>query len=210
LLNARLSGQFYVATGDATDAYRVCNGTAGNPTCSALPYLQPVTKAIRSVASLRYPTKKAIFVYDRIESATPRSWEWNLHSFKSFEVVNTGQPYTIKAYGPSGGPSVCVDLYGPPVEFVQSDIFPIAPAIPATGPNPYPNQWHGTFRTTSLATSATFLAVLRENCAPRDFVVELDKPTGSARAVVNPKSPFASRRWVTFSGSRVSTYGGLN
>ncbi len=209
LLNAKTDGALFVVTGDATAAYRVCNGAAVNPGCSVRPYLTPISAAIRSIASLRDQAVGAHFIYDRIVGHAPHVWEWNLHSFHPYKVLSTGEPFTVQAFGPSGGPSVCVDVYGPQMEFTQTSGFPIAPAEVPGRPDRYPTQWHAIWRTKAPTVDATFLVVLREHCAGRAFKVERDQPNGTARVVINPGDALDAHRWLTFDGVRVRTYGGL-
>ena len=159
--------------------------------------------ALRSVAHLREPKDKAYVIYDRIEADAPHVWEWNLHSYRRFEVVADGEPFTLKAFGPSGKVSVCVDLYGPPLEFAQSDVFPIAP-LPSEGAASWRlPQWHAVLRTRETHGAATFVAVLREECAPRRFTVNADQVNGTATVSKQSSSDQNVSGAIVFHGAQV-------
>lgn len=203
LLNAWSGNRIDVATGDATAAYRVCNGQPMNPGCTQPTLLAPIRRALRSVAHLRDPNDKAFVIYDRIEADAPHVWEWNLHSYRRFEVIADGRPFTLKAFGPSGKVSVCVDLYGPPLEFAQTDAFPIAPLTSDAAASWRPAQWHAVLRTRQAHEAATFVAVLREECAPRPFTINADQSTGIATVSAPSSSDQNGARAIVFNGPRV-------
>ena len=182
LLNAWSGDRIDVATGDATAAYRLCNGQPMNPGCTQPALLAPIRSALRSVAHLREPKDKAYVIYDRIEADAPHVWEWNLHAYQPFEIVARGSPYTLRAYGPSRRTWVCVDVYGPPLELTQTDDFPVAPT-PDDHALRLP-QWHAVLRTRESVAGATFVAILRERCETRHFEIDLDQYAGTARVTI--------------------------
>ena len=112
-------------------------------------YAGQLTQAQRTVAYLRPDT---IVVYDALASGSPRSWEWNIHA------VNR-----MAAHGPTrvgianGDATMCVELLaGPPVEFAQTDQFPVAPSDRKAR-----NEWHGTFTAKEKSLRAEFIALMR-------------------------------------------------
>jgi hypothetical protein len=124
-----------IAQGDATAAY----GGA-------------LTDARRSLLYLR-PDR--ILVYDRLASATPRRWEWNLHAAQAMTVVSASSIEIA-----DGGRRLCVDmLAGPPMDFAQTDQWSAEPAAGA-------RQWHGVFAAAQPLAAAEFVALLRVGCTP--------------------------------------------
>ena len=108
--------------------------------------------ARRSVLYLR-PDK--VLVYDRLASAVPRTWEWNLHAAQAMSL-----PGENAVRIDHGGQSLCVDLLaGPPTAFTQTDQWSAEPLAGA-------RQWHGAFATTQPLAAAEFVALLRVGCAP--------------------------------------------
>ena len=111
-----------------------------------------LSDARRSVLYLR-PGR--ILVYDRLASATPRTWEWNIHAAQRMSV-----PGTDALRIDQGGQSLCVDLLaGPATAFTQTDQWG---AEPLTGAR----QWHGRFASVQALPAAEFIALLRVGCAP--------------------------------------------
>ncbi|WP_457331812.1 heparinase II/III domain-containing protein [Rhizobacter sp. P5_C2] len=196
-----------IGTGDATLAYRSCpDQLLQNPGCQHRDYLQPVTRAIRSVALWRRSQAPLFLVYDRLAGATPHTWEWNLHAYKPFEVVSEGlpdgTPWTVRARGPSGNTEVCIDLYGADLVFTQTEGFPIPPATPR------PTQWHGRFATRQPSTDASFLAVLRPGCVAGPARATLDLGTGIAAVELAPAADATQpARSITFDDARVLLQG---
>jgi hypothetical protein len=129
------AGGYDIVQGDATAAY----GGA-------------LTDARRSVLYLR-PDR--ILVYDRLASATPRTWEWNLHAAQPMSVLGAD---AIRI--DHGGRSLCVDLLAAPgTAFSQTDQWSAEPLSGA-------RQWHGTFASAQPSAAAEFVALLRVGCAP--------------------------------------------
>lgn len=213
LLNAYGGRVFDAATGDATAAYRVCLGRPVNPGCAPRRYQTPITSALRSVAQWRDPQAQAYFVYDRIEAQAPHVWEWNLHAYRRFDVVAEGPPFTVRAYSPSGRRSVCIDWYGPPADFTQTDAFAVAPAAPAGRGLYRPAQWHAVLRPRAPSAAASFLAVLRPQCARRDFAVVVDQTSGAATIDLGPEADAPAdrpARRIVFDHGVVRTEGAVD
>jgi hypothetical protein len=124
-----------IAQGDATAAY----GGALSDARRSLVYLRP----------------DRILVYDRLASATPRRWEWNIHAAQAMSVVGENAVRID-----NGGQSLCVDmLAGPESAFTQTDQWSAEPLAGA-------RQWHGTFASAAPLAAAEFIALLRVGCAP--------------------------------------------
>jgi hypothetical protein len=129
------TGAYDIVQGDATAAY----GGA-------------LTDARRSLVYLR-PDR--ILVYDRLASATPRRWEWNIHAAQAMSIVSQ-QSIRID----NGGQSLCVDmLAGPEMGFTQTDQWSAEPLEGA-------RQWHGAFAAAQPLAAAEIVALLRVGCAP--------------------------------------------
>ena len=105
--------------------------------------------------SLVYLRPDRILVYDRLASATPRRWEWNIHAAQAMSVVGED---AIRI--DNGGQSLCVDmLAGPEMGFTQTDQWSAEPLAGA-------RQWHGAFASAAPLAAAEFIALLRVGCAP--------------------------------------------
>lgn len=131
-----------IVTGDATQAY------AGK-----------LRKAVRSVVYLR-PDQVAVF--DRLESDTPRRWEWNIHALERMLQDEVGK-LMIK----NGPVALCVELRASiPIRFMQSDAFPDAPQKNGFANRDMLNQWHGRFESVNQTKSILFAALLSVDCKP--------------------------------------------
>jgi len=140
-----------------TSAYDIVQGDA------TAAYGGALTDARRSLLFLR-PDR--ILVYDRLASATPRQWEWNLHAAQAMSVVSQ---HSIRI--DNGGQSLCVDmLAGPEMGFTQTDQWSVEPLAGA-------RQWHGTFVSAAPLAAAEFIALLRVGCAP--FAASAAKQDGT-------------------------------
>lgn len=159
--------QLDFVTGDATQAY----GGA-------------LRKVVRSVV---YGRPDQVVVFDRLESVTPRRWEWNLHALE--RMVQDAAGRVVIHSGPA---SLCVTVQASsPLRFVQSDAFTDAPR----GEN-RANQWHGRFETVGKTNAATFAAVLSVDC--RDGAsVRLNREDGAEA------SAMLGGAEVRFDGTRV-------
>src|SRR6267143_599812 len=125
-----------IVTGDATQAY----GGA-------------LTEAKRSMVYLR---PNLVLVHDRLASATPRQWEWNIHTLNAMTVISD-QKISIH----NDPQSLCVDiLAGPTVRFAQTDLFTADPS------GNLPRQWHGQFHSVDLLGSTEFVTLLNVGCMP--------------------------------------------
>jgi hypothetical protein len=108
-----------------------------------------LTLAQRSLAYLRPGT---LVVYDALASATPRTWEWNLHAVKPMTPHGKGRVAIA-----NGDAALCVELLAsPPVEFAQADQFSAPPQDRSL-----PNEWHGAFASTQNSLAAEFVALVR-------------------------------------------------
>lgn len=149
-----------VVTGDATRAY----GGA-------------LRKAVRSVV---YARPDRVLVFDRLESATPRRWEWNIHALQQMVEESAGR---VAIRG--GSASLCVEVRASvPIRFAQHDAFTDAPRNNGFARDEMPRQWHGRFETVDKTASATFAAVLSVNCKPGALDMRLED-NAMAFATVN-------------------------
>lgn len=130
-----------ITTGDATPAY----GGA-------------LTRAVRTLVYLRPGT---LLVHDSLASATPRTWEWNIHALNP-----------IKVTGPKGiefeqeGARLCVQMIdGPDVAFRLTSRFTAEPL------GNRPAQWHGVFATQQKSKTASFIALLEVGCGNSQVAV---------------------------------------
>ncbi len=131
-----------VVTGDATQAY---GGL--------------LRKAVRSVV---YGGPNHVVVFDRLESATPRRWEWNIHALERMLENAVGK---LEIH--NGPISLCVELSASaPVRFTQTDAFPEPPQKNGFASKDMPNQWHGRFESVEKTVSILFAAVLSVDCKP--------------------------------------------
>jgi hypothetical protein len=145
-----------IVAGDATDAYNDTLSAAG-----------PLSRAVRSLVYLRPDT---IVQYDSLASATPRTWEWNIHALDPISVIYSGSRVLISR----GSRSLCVDaLAGPGGGFVPVAA-PDFGSWGATGgvsdaPNAAaPAEYHGKFASAQASTAVEFIALLRVNAACND------------------------------------------
>lgn len=168
--------QLDVVTGDATRAY----GGA-------------VRKAVRSLV---YGRTGLVLVFDRLESATPRRWEWNIHALQQMVEEGAGR-VTVH----SGSVSMCVEVRASaPIRFVQNDAFTDAPRNTGFARGEMPKQWHGRFETVGQTASVLFTAVLSIDCKSGVADMRLEGDAG-AFATVNGMG-------VAFSGSRIDLHPG--
>lgn len=133
------NNDYVITTGDATVAY----GGA-------------LTKAVRSMVYLRPNT---LLVFDSLESATPRAWEWNLHALSRFSEQG-GRDLVIE----QDGVRLCMKMLAAPAgTFSQTDQF----TTPPQGSSP--RQWHARYTTTTKSTRGFFMALLDVDCAKSDI-----------------------------------------
>jgi hypothetical protein len=164
LLNAGETGPVVVATGDATPAYQSFD--AAKQIWTPL-----LTRALRSIAF--HKDERVLLIYDHLESATPRRWEWNLQALQSFKVDEPAedeseQPlathhHVVLPYATSAADvkKACISLHGAPTQFSQTNSF--EPAAMPSGP--YAAQSHGRFTQTTATPQARTVTVVRENCS---------------------------------------------
>lgn len=140
------SPQYDIATGDATQAY---DGA--------------LQQALRSLVYLR---PNLVVVHDKLASATPHRWEWNIHALQR---ISTTSDSKIKIE--NAGQTLCVEmLAAPPVHFTQTDQWVAPEPIKGDGrmvsgadPVQGEAQWHGRFSSEPLA-AAEFIALLNVGC----------------------------------------------
>jgi hypothetical protein len=112
-----------------------------------------LSKAERSVLYLR---PNVIIVHDAVASATPRTWEWNIHALNRMAKLSESK---IHIATPRAG--MCVEmLASPEITFSQNDRFTSPPHGSNMNPRT-PNQWHGAFSTAGKSADAEFLALMR-------------------------------------------------
>ncbi len=140
-----------IVTGDATDAYNNALSSSG-----------PLSRAVRTLVYLR---PDAILVYDTLASATPRTWEWNIHALDPFTVIRSASRVLITR----GRESLCVDLLaGPRARFVPVagsgfDSWGATNGVSDAPDKPAPREYHGKFASVRASIEAEFLVLLRVN-----------------------------------------------
>jgi hypothetical protein len=112
-------------------------------------YAGALTRAARDVIYVRPGT---VIVRDRLASASPRTWEWNIHAANRMTKVSE------RRIALRDGPAqMCVEMAaGPEVAFTQSDRF-----LPPPSGSGVRDEWHGTFATTTRSAQAEFVTVMR-------------------------------------------------
>jgi hypothetical protein len=117
---------------------------------AAKAYGGALATAQRSMVYLR--DSNTVVVYDVLASATPRTWEWNIHAFNQITKISD-----TKVLLANGDAQMCVEMLASPgVAFTQSNQFTSAPS----GSN-MPNQWHGVFAAIAKSANAEFVAIMR-------------------------------------------------
>jgi hypothetical protein len=140
-----------------------------------------LTKAERAIVYLRPDT---IVVRDVVASATPRTWEWNIHALN--RIAQSSNTKVTLRNGPA---QMCVELVsGPEVVFTQTDQFTARPSSGA-------NQWHGTFASTVKSPAAEFIAVMR---------VGADCPAATTKRVGDASEVAVGGKTVSFSSGAVT------
>ena len=149
------SGSDYdIVTGDATAAY---DGA--------------LSRAERSLVYLR---PNLVLVHDRLASARPRSWEWNIHALNRMQIASETEIRIEQK-----GRLLCVTmLASPQARFSQtSEWFAHAPTrgdgrmVEGAAPHKGEPQWHGRFASAPLA-QAEFIALLDVGCTSRKAVLQ--------------------------------------
>lgn len=111
----------------------------------------------RAQRDLVYLRPGLLLVYDALESAIPRVWEWNIHSVNRMNQLSNTSIELV-----NGDARVCIDiLAAPKMAFAQSDQFSADPDKPAGS---WAKQWHGRFASSSVSTRAEIIALLRMDC----------------------------------------------
>lgn len=127
--------KFDITTGDATLAY------GGQ-----------LRKAIRSLVYLRPGT---VLVFDSLESAVPRRWEWNIHALNPIVRASDNR---IEIH--NGDTTLCIDLHA-----TQSMIFSQTDQFTKPPRDTRKPQWHGRFSATQPSRRIEIAAVLSVDCA---------------------------------------------
>lgn len=145
-------------------------GVAGDATAA---YGGALTRAERVLAFLR---PDLLLVHDRLESAQPRRFEWNLHS--AVEMLPDGANRLAAQDG-----RLCVEMLLPrrPRRSLAEDF-----GDPANAPEDptLPGQWHARFALAQPARKAEFLAVLRLRCAEAAVDSPVRRPDGGLELTV--------------------------
>ena len=129
---------------ETTPAYDYVVGRAEKAYDGALKAAQ------RTVVLLRPDT---VIVHDRVASATPHAWEWNIHALDRMERVNDRTVFVKQ-----GEAKLCLEmLAGPEVMFHQVNKF----TAPAQGNPPPRDQWHGVFNAMARSAEAEFVVLMR-------------------------------------------------
>ncbi len=148
-----------LVTGDATQAY----GGA-------------LTRAGRSMVYVR---PGVLLVFDSLASASPRTWEWNIHALRPMAVTGERSIEIEK-----DGKRLCVEmLHGPDMDFSQADQFTHAPS------GDYPKQWHGVFKSAAKGKAFQMLTMLSLNCEKPSVEVTVD-PAGLEVALAGHRFVF--------------------
>jgi hypothetical protein len=167
-----------IARFESTPRYDVAVGRADKAYGGAL------TKATRTMVYLR---PNIVVVRDELASATPRTWEWNIHAAQQM-VVRGERSIRIR----NGREQMCVEmLSGPEVKFDQNDRFD----APPSGKD-LPNQWHGRFTTTAKSKTAEFVVMMRIGSDCRPDAAKAVKAGAGWRVLVDGAT-------VAFEGERV-------
>lgn len=142
------------ANGEITD-FRA-TGTYDSVTGNAVKaYGGALTRAQRSLVHLR---PDFVLVYDALESALPRTWEWNIHALNRITPLS-GNAIEIV----NGDARLCIELLdGPAMAFSQTDQFAADPDKPAGS---WSKQWHGRFSSRSASAKTEIVTLLRLGCA---------------------------------------------
>ena len=171
LINFIDNGQWAVATGDASLAYR-----GQNPSTKA--WSPILTDAVRSVAFQR--KEKVVVIYDWASSATPRTWELNFQSL-TLPTLTAGT-----ARIDNGGASACIDVYGLGGSFKVTSGFPVAPE------KPMPNQFQARYASSGRTPELVAVTVIREDC--RDVPVTVTFNGTAASVSINGAKPLVADR----------------
>jgi hypothetical protein len=149
---------------------------------------EPALKlAQRTLVYLRPDT---VIVYDRMSSATPRAWEWNIHALERMNRVNDRTVFVKRADA-----KLCLEmLAGPEVMFHQVNKFVAA----AQGNPPPKDQWHGVFNAMAKSNDVEFVVLMRVNADCR--------AEASAKATRNANGwqVEVDGKTVTFAGENVA------
>lgn len=155
---------------ETTAAYDLVTGDATQAYGGAL---------ARAVRSMVYVRPGVLLVFDSLASASPRTWEWNIHALRPMAATGERSIEIEK-----DGERLCVEvLHGPDMAFSQTDEFAHAPS------GVYPKQWHGVFKSATKGKAFQMLTMLSLNCEKPPVEVTVD-PAGLGVALAGHRFVF--------------------
>ncbi len=158
LLSITQGDDLSAATGDASLAYRGWDARAGR-------WVPLLSKATRTVVRLR--RANVTLVFDWLESAQARRWEWNYHGVESFRVDNA------ELWVSNGPVQACIEHWGARGKLSTSSVFATPPE------RPYPSQYHARFTADTATKTTVMLTTIRPDCASRPLPVSMDQDARS-------------------------------
>ncbi len=177
-------GLVTVVRGQAAQAY---NQTPGQDVIDLwrkhldepLPSMKPRVESFeRTLAFVAFRERPVLFVYDRLKTETPTSFDWLLHALNEMKLEPSENSLTIS----SRKVRLAVKLLATQrLEFAQFGGFPVKPEERAARS---PDQWHLSARTTVPADEVKFLAVLvpyLEGQTPPEIIALGDHSTAGFR-----------------------------
>lgn len=177
LLDVGRSGDWAVATGDATLAYRQYDAA----TRSWAPVLD---NAVRTVA---YNRRHGVAViYDWATSSTPRRWELNFNALEPFDA--NGRSARVS----NGDATGCIDVHGPAGAFHASSGFDVPPE------NGAPAHHQARYVVAASSTELVAVTVIREGC--RSLSISVDSINAAVSVAIDGGEPLIlHRRTATLS-----------
>jgi hypothetical protein len=154
LTNAFDNGNWAIASGDATLAYRGYD--AAKRTWTPL-----LDGALRSVAYNR--SAKVAVIYDWATSvAKARRWELNFNAVNPFTIES------VTAKTVNGTASACIDIYGPAGTYTATQGFAVAPETVN------PDQYQLRYSVNAASNQFVSITVIREDCRSVPVSVNLN------------------------------------
>lgn len=127
-----------------------------------------------------------LIVIDRLEAASARKWEWNLHSPEPLQ--DTGKGYRI----PASGTEMCMNLWpGSEASLTTRSGYPVKPELSGASA---PHFW-SSFAYREASQVGTFVAVLRFDCSTSEPEVSISGGTTVVKI---------GNKTVTHAGTKVS------
>ncbi|QJQ05510.1 heparinase II/III domain-containing protein [Undibacterium parvum] len=119
-------------------------------------YHGKLKQASRGIVYLR---PNMFVIFDKVVSALPHYWEWNLHALNRFDDSDTKNLIVRNA-----DKSACINFYSSaPVKFKQTDSFTVPPL--RTSSERRPDQWHGQYKTNNQISDFWSITVIRVDCS---------------------------------------------